>query len=290
MKRVRLVWHTLGWPRDVSPDDVAEVMRLLATAAGSPLILEATGQSDSVTHRFAVPEGRHENIAHQLRAALPGNRVEAMQSRPTVEVDRAIELRLSTRHRPLRTEQTATLSRTVLAALCDLKAGETLSLLWVLGPTLLPLAVPNKVEQITGNSWARDIALSAIGKQITVDADTRNALKAKQSEPGWKAAGRIGVKAATASRQRQLIRQVLAALRSTEAPGENRGDPYEPEIREQIGKEQLILLTGCDSDLQAFKSHRVQINAVELFRKFAGSGSRAQVLPKPFDERVVQVF
>lgn len=219
MKRVPLVWHTLGWPRDVSPDDVAEVMRLLAAAAGSPMILEATGQAGSVTHRFAVPEGRHENIAHQLRAALPGIRVEALPSRAAVAVDRAIELRLSTKHRPLRTEQAATVSRTVLAALSDLKAGETLSLLWVLGPPLLPIAVPNKVEQLTGNSWAKDVALTAIGKQITVDADTRNALKTKQSEPGWKAAGRIGVKAATASRQRQLIRQVLAALRSTEAPG-----------------------------------------------------------------------
>ena len=219
MKRVPLVWHTLGWPREVSADDLAEVMRLLAAAAGSPVILEATGRSDSVTHRIAVPEGRQHNVAHQLRAALPGIRVDALASRPPAQVDRAIELRLSTKHRQLRTEQTATVSRTVLAALSDLEGGETLSLVWVLGPTLLPIAVPNKVEQISGNSWAKDIALTAIGKQITVDADTRNALKIKQAEPGWKAAGRIGVHAATASRQRQLIRQVLAALRSTEAPG-----------------------------------------------------------------------
>jgi hypothetical protein len=216
---VPLVWHTLRWPRDVSADDLAEFIRLLATAAGSPIILEATGTPDSVTHRVAVPEGRHENVARQLRAALPGIRVDASASRPPVPVNRAVELRLSTKHRQLRMEQTATVSRSLLAALADLKAGETLTLLWVLGPTLLPIAVPNRVEQIAGNSWVKDLAWTAIGKQITVDTDTRNALKAKQAEPGWKAAGRIGVKAATASRQRQLIRQVLAALRSTEAPG-----------------------------------------------------------------------
>lgn len=219
MKRVPLVWHTLRWPRDVTADDLAAVMRLLATAAGSPMILEATGTPGGVAHRIAVPEGRDENIAHQLRAALPGIRVDALPARPPVPVDRAIELRLSTKHRPLRTEQTATVSRSVLAALIDLKAGETLSLLWVFGPTLLPIAVPNQVDQIAGSSWVKDVALTAIGRKITVDADTRNALRAKQAEPGWKAAGRIGVKAATASRQRQLIRQVLAALRSTEAPG-----------------------------------------------------------------------
>ncbi len=60
---------------------------------------------------------------------------------------------------------------------------------------------------------------SAIGKQVPVDAEVRNALRSKQSEAGWKAAGRIGVGAKTPARQRQLIRQVLAALRSTEAPG-----------------------------------------------------------------------
>lgn len=219
MKRVPLVWHTLRWPRDVTADDLAEVMRLLATAAGSPMILEATGHAGSVSHRVAVPDGRHENVAHQLRAALPGISVDVLPERPPARVDRAIELRLSTKHRALRTEQTATVSRSVLGALADLKSGETLTLIWVLGPTIRPIAVPNKVERIAGNNWVKDVALTAVGRQITVDTDTRNALKAKQAEPGWKAAGRIGVSAASGPRQRQLIRQVLAALRSTEAPG-----------------------------------------------------------------------
>ena len=219
MKRVPLVWHTVRWPREVKAEDLAEVMRLLATTAGSPMILEAIGRPGAVEHRLGVPDGRHGNVAHQLRAALPGLRVDELPSRSPLPVQRAVELRLSTAHRPLRTNDLATVSRSVLSALSDLKGDETLTLTWVLGPTLLPIAVPNKVEQISGNSWVKDMALTAIGKEITVDADARNALKAKQAEPGWKAAGRIGVQAATASRQRQLVRQVLAALRSTEAPG-----------------------------------------------------------------------
>jgi hypothetical protein len=194
-------------------------MRLLATAAGSPMILEATGSAGEVTHRIAVPEGRQGNVAHQLRGALPGLSVDAIAERTPLSIDRAIELRLSTKHRPLRTEQTAAVSRAILAALTDLGDGETLSLMWVLGTPLRPMAVPNQLDHIAGHSSGKDIALSAMGKHITVDADTRKAMKAKQSEPGWRAAGRIGVKAVSASRQRQLVRQVLAALRSTEAPG-----------------------------------------------------------------------
>lgn len=219
MKRVPLVWHTLRWPREVDADDLTGVIRLLATTAGSPMILEAVGRPGAVEHRLAVPEGRHGNVVHQLRAALPGIRVDELPSRSSLPVKRAVELRLSTSHRPLRTADPAAVSRSVLSALSDLKAGETLSLMWVLGPTLLPIAVPNRVEQISGNSLVKDVALTAVGKQIAVDADARNALKAKQAEPGWKAAGRIGVLAESASRQRQLVRQVLAALRSTEAPG-----------------------------------------------------------------------
>ncbi len=219
MKRARLVWHELRWPRDVTTENITAVMRLLGTTAGSPVILEATGTAGSVAHRIAVADGRHGNIAHQLRTALPGIRVDQLPAHPAQAVDRAVELRLSTRHRPLRTDDMATVTRSVLAALSDLQAGESLTLLWVLGPTLLPIAVPNKVEGMSGNSFVKDIALTAVGRHITVDADTRTALKNKQSEPGWKAAGRIGVKAATGPRQRQLIRQVLAALRSTEAPG-----------------------------------------------------------------------
>jgi hypothetical protein len=219
VKRVPLVWHTLRWPREIDAEALSEIIRLLATTAGSPMILEAVGRSGAVEHRLAVPEGRHDNVSHHLRAALPGIGVDELASRPTLLVKRAVELRLSSAHRPLRTVDPATVSHSVLGALSDLKAGETLSLVWVLGPTLLPIAVPNRVEQISGNSWIKDIALTAVGKQITVDADARNALKAKQAEPGWKAAGRIGVTAASASRQRQLVRQVLGALRSTEAPG-----------------------------------------------------------------------
>lgn len=219
MKRVPLVWHALRWPREVTPERLADAMRLLATTGGSPIILEATGRPGMVEHRLGVPDGRHGSVVDQLRAAVPGLRVDELSSRSRVPVERAVELRLSTAHRPLRTSELPAVSRSVLAALAGVGAGETLTLTWVLGPTRLPIAVPNKVEHISGNSWAKDIALTAVGKTITVDADARNALKVKQAEPGWRAAGRIGVYAASPSRQRQLIRQVLSALRSTEAPG-----------------------------------------------------------------------
>ena len=219
MSQVPLRWFDLGWPREVAPEQLLGAFRLMATAGGTPMILEAAGHGSGVIHRLAVPTGRAENLVHQLASALPGLRADELLSRPTMSTDRAIELRLSTKHRALRTDEVATVSRAVLTALADLKDGEALSLLWVLGTPLRPFAVPDRLDAVPGDSWLKNLALAPLGKSIPVDTDVRNALRRKQSEPGWKAAGRIGVTAGSRSRQRQLIRQVLAALRSTEAPG-----------------------------------------------------------------------
>lgn len=212
-------WHELRWPRDVDADQELAAMRLLATASGSPLLLEAVGSTDAVIHRVAVPVGHAAHVADQLRATFPGLLVTTMASRPVSVVERAIDVRITTKRRPLRTDQIAAVSRSVLTALTSLAPGESLALLWILGTPLRPVAVPSNVEDLDGDSLVKHVALSAIGKRIPVDAEVRNALRLKQSEPGWKAAGRIGVHAKTPARQRQLIRQVLAALRSTEAPG-----------------------------------------------------------------------
>jgi hypothetical protein len=136
-----------------------------------------------------------------------------------MKVDRAIELRLSTKRRAIRTNDLASVHRAVLTALADLKPSETLILQWVLGRPLRPFAVPNSLEAVPGDSWLKDLVLLPLGKSVPVDAEVRNALRDKQADPGWRAAGRIGVRATSNSRQRQLIRQVIDALRSTEAPG-----------------------------------------------------------------------
>src|SRR5207253_261718 len=67
-----LTWYRLRWPREVSPEQLAQSFRLLSTMAGAPIVLEARGTTDRVLHRLAVPEGRAGVVAHQLRAVMPG--------------------------------------------------------------------------------------------------------------------------------------------------------------------------------------------------------------------------
>ncbi len=219
MKTVQGSWCELRWQRTVDPAWLDHAVRLLATTAGKPVVFEAVGTTGSVSHRLALPSGNAHGVVAQLRSALPGLAIEVLPNRVPVPASRAVELRLSTNRRSLCTDEVATVSRALLTALSNLGSGEVATLQWVLGRQLRPNAIPNKLESVPGESWIRELAHAPLGGREPVDPEARSALRNKQSQPGWHATGRIGVSAHGASRERQLVRQVLGALRSTEAPG-----------------------------------------------------------------------
>jgi len=219
VRPVSLTWHCLRWPREVEPEQVAQAFRLLATAAGSPVVIEVVGSPGAVEHRLALPVVRAESVVDQLRAAIPGLSVVALDTRPALSVTRAVELWATTKRRPLRTDDMAGVSTAMLTALAHLHRGERLSVQWVLGRQLAPLAVPNHLDSLPQESWLGALLLAPFVSPQAADVEVRNALRAKQAEPGWQAVGRVAVKAKTVSRERQLVGQVVGALRSAEAPG-----------------------------------------------------------------------
>jgi hypothetical protein len=218
VKTPELVWYRLRWPREVEAEQVTQVCRLLATAAGEPVILEVGGRPGQVEHRLALPIVRAGSTVDQLRAAIPGLAIETLKER-TVVATHAVELRLTTRRRSLRIEDVVSSSRALLTALAHLGRGEYLTLQWVLGRTLPAMVVPNRLVGIDRETWLGALLAAPFSPPQPVDAEVRNALRAKQGEPGWRAVGRIGVMAKTVGRERQLVRQVVGALGSTGAPG-----------------------------------------------------------------------
>jgi hypothetical protein len=219
MRAESLTWFHLRWPREVLPEQVTQMFRLLATAGSRPVIVEAVGSSGAVQHRLALPGGQAESMVDQLRAALPGLSVEALSRRPALMATRAVELRLSTRRRPLRTDDLTAVNRAVLTALAHLHKGERLALQWMLGRALAPVVVPNHASGLAHESWLGALLLAPFGPSPPMDAEARGALRSKQAEPGWQLTGRVAVQASNASRERQLIRQVVGALSTSAAPG-----------------------------------------------------------------------
>lgn len=219
MKRPELMWYRLRWPREVTPEQVVQVFRLLATAGGQPIVVEAVGSPGLVEHRLALPASRAESVIDQLRAAVPGLAMEEVSVRPPIAVSHAVELRLTTRRRPLRSDNLEAVSRALLTALAQTHKDEQVSLQWVLVRSVPALPVSSRLDTLGRESWVGALLLAPFGPPAPPDAEVRTALRAKQAEPGWQAVGRIGVQAKSAGRERQLIRQVLGALRSSEAPG-----------------------------------------------------------------------
>ena len=218
MKVPELRWYRLKWPREVTPEQIEQVCRLLTTTAGEPVIIEISGRQAQVEHRLALPIDRAASMVDELRAVIPGVAIESLNQRATVATH-AVELRLNTRRRPLRVGDLANSSRALLTALAQLDRGEYLTLQWILGRSLPALAVPNRLPNIESESWARALFSAAFGQSQPVDTEVRSALRIKQAEPGWRAMGRIGVTAMTPARERQLIRQIIGALGAASAPG-----------------------------------------------------------------------
>jgi Type IV secretion-system coupling protein DNA-binding domain len=215
----KLTWFRLRWPREVTPEQITQAFRLLASAGGQPIVIETVGSSGSVEHRLALPESRSGSVVDQLRAAIPGLSVETTPQRPPLGASHAVELHLTTRRRPLRTDDLAGLSRALLTALTHLHKGEHLCVQWILGRSLAATTVPHDPQAIGRESWASALLLAPFSPPPPADAELRSALRTKQSEPGWRAVGRVAVIAKAPSRERQLIRQVLGAIRASEAPG-----------------------------------------------------------------------
>lgn len=219
MRQPPLSWIDIRWPREVTVEQQFGALALLATSGGIPTLLSAVGSPGLVSQSLAVPLSYSDHVARQLAGVFPGLSVETQTAPSVVTFDRAIEIRLSTKRRQLSVQNAEVASRAILTALADVHGKERLRLVWALGQPLRPFAVPNHLNAVPTDSWLKDLALAPFGKRIPVDIEIRNALREKQSMPGWKAPGFIGVRAEGRARQRQLIGQVLAALRTIEAPG-----------------------------------------------------------------------
>lgn len=213
------MWYRLRWPREVTTDQVMQVFRLLAGTAGTPVVIETIGSADGVEHRLAIPVTRAAHVIDQCRASLPGLAAVEMPERSPVAVTAAVTLRLSTRRRPLRVDELTGVSHALLTALAHVRKSERLVLQWVLGRTLPAMPVPTQPYVLGHESWATALLSAPFGGPKPTDAELRSAMRAKQAEPGWRVAGRVGVQAATPSRRRELVRQIYGALLIAESPG-----------------------------------------------------------------------
>jgi hypothetical protein len=211
-----LVWRQVHWPRPLDAERALAVLRSWAADQRSPrLVLEARATNHDVVYLLGGPLAALLTAKRQLCTIVPDVRITAPASE-RMPVGSARRLKLSTRHRPLRSDQPETVARGVLGALTQAGHGETLVLQLILGPRRIPLAVPNNSPSSMVMPWYQ---VAWLGNGGQVDGEKRAALRNKVGDHGFAATIRIGVTAASAARRRELVLNLFSALRLSESPG-----------------------------------------------------------------------
>lgn len=178
------------------------------------VVLEVQADAAGIRHRLVVPAASAAYVLAQLRASLPGVRLdEDDATRP--EVQAAAELQLSNSRYPLRSDEPEATAAGLLATLQPLKAEETVVVQWVVSPA----PSPRQPLDLSGLSLLADLGLGPARLQATLPASERAAEREKNAEPAVWAVGRIGARAGSRERARALVRRVEGAFHVTKAPG-----------------------------------------------------------------------
>ena len=201
----------LRFPRNLSPEAVAAFLQGLSGSLppgrhglfGLPaFVFETHADTTGISHWLSVPERSSDYLLGQLRAAIPSVRVN--EARPArTRFQRALELRLSRGHVPLRVKDSPAVAASLLACLHPLDAGEEIVMQWVVAPSLLH----RRTNSDLAAADLRD-ALTLGQRQSKPSGDER----AKLAEPLFECVGRLGVAASSGKRARHLLRRVLSGV------------------------------------------------------------------------------
>jgi len=217
VRSTSFVWYRLRWPREVEAERLQALSLVLATSAGAPVVIESIGQAGRVEHRVRLPVARAEVTVEQVRSAMPSLGLVQLAERPVFEAGRSLEVRLTTPQRALRIEQSELVSHALLTALAMTRRAEELILQWQLLGVLPPRRVGSAAEH--ADSSPLSVADVLLGRRGRLDADGRQALRAKRGLPIWRSVGRIAACAASPAREQALLRGVVNALCLADAPG-----------------------------------------------------------------------
>lgn len=236
-----LIWFQLQFPAEVTPEAATAALGGLhgisAPGRKAVLALRVVAERDAITHYVGCRPERADGLRAQLPAHVPGLHLVEVAEPPREPVRVGAKLWLSTSRRPLTAADPEVTSKALLAALSDLRKGERVSLLWLLGPVRRAMHVPSTHSPQFSESWPRALGLAAFMLPKELDAEGRKALRSKQGSQGWRAVGRIGVTAATRRRAHALLGELVGALKTVEGPGARLG--VKPLRKTQTGLEPL---------------------------------------------------
>lgn len=208
------------FPRGSTPAQVLAFMRSLTgllpprwkRAVKRPaVVIESVAGHDGITHYLRLPAGSAGYVLGQLRAALPGVRIEPMAETETRRPSLALELRTANPAHSLRSADPAESAAAVLASLQPLRSGESVVVQWVVSPAP-PSPVPEVVTLADAKRGWLPLLTGSAPLPVRVPAELVRSEREKRAEPQSVATVRLGVFTAGPERDRQLLRRLLGAF------------------------------------------------------------------------------
>lgn len=214
----------LRFPRDMDPADVSTFVAGLSGVRPPwfwrwlrlpTVIFEIHARRGCIEHYLIVPKPLTGIVLSHLRAALPNVRLDAPASVGLLDLDRGLELAVSARHRPLRTDRLSGVSAALLTSLQPLRAEERVVVQWLLSPAGVPR--PPRLPDRAKREGAGGIAVD--GYELSPHSEALRAKRAKQEEPLYIAVGRLAVKTEASQRGNYLLDRVVGSYQLLTAAG-----------------------------------------------------------------------
>lgn len=208
-------WFRVQWPRTLDEDDVVSLFRQLA-ALRRPRVLAIELQSEhgQIGCRLGVIKADSERLRHSVATFLPNVLLEPVE-RSILRLHHAVQLRLGTRERSLRTDAAPEIARSVAGALAS--APGTTVVQWLFGPRLAPrhVAADSTGLPTTGQMLKQALLTG----QPPLDARKRTDLQRKTGDQGFRLVLRIATTIPAQRAASGALGSVVGGLRVAEAPG-----------------------------------------------------------------------
>jgi hypothetical protein len=222
-----IVWRHVHWPTPLDGELALGLLhRLAADTSRPPVVWEVRATEGIATHLVGTAAHYVRDLCDAIESLLPDTATSATDDSDRPNAEQSAKLAIRGQALPLETDRGAQASRAILGALASARFEDEHAVLQVaLGTGFSARTAPAKQPDPTQGF------MSLLGNGARVASTELVArIRDKRGEAGFRAVIRVAAVAKTQGRRETILRNVLSAIRTLQAPGVRIDFAREPSI------------------------------------------------------------